>query len=119
MGQQGFAMKTRIILAMGIGIAWCSAASAAEPLTPVRLGLIDAVIASCSAAMPEDSGAYKTLKVSLIGKPSDRTLDAMKGTPEYRQAFTQMRLVVAELSPSFLRQSCLDAIGRRGRGNGR
>lgn len=112
-------MKTRTILALGLGIAWCTAASSAEPLTPVRLGLVDAVIASCRDALPADDGAYQALKASLIGKPSVRTLDAMKGTAEYRQAFAQMRLVFTELSPSYLRSSCLDAIGGRGRGNNR
>jgi hypothetical protein len=111
-------MKTRIILAIGLGIAWCSAASAQEPLTPSRLGVIDAVIDSCRDAAPADGGAYRALKVSLIGKQPDRTLDAMEGTSEYRQAFTQIQLALGELSRDFLRQSCLDAIGRGSRGNG-
>lgn len=111
-------MKTRIILAIGLGIAWCSAASAEEPLTPGRLGVVDAVISFCREFAPAGDGAYRALKVSFIGKQSDRTLDAMEGTSEYRQTFVLIRGVIEEAPRDAMRRHCYAAIGQGGRDNG-
>ena len=119
-------MRTRKILGISLTVILCSAASAAESVTPVaeavtpvRLAVVDAVIAFCREVAPADDGAYRALKVSLIGKQTDSALDAAERTAEYGQTLAEIRAVLSQAPRDFMRQSCLSTIGKTGRGGDR
>jgi hypothetical protein len=104
-------MNTRRILAFTFGIAMCSAVSAEDTLSPARLAVVDALVSVCRETAPAGDGAYRAWKLSLIGSPTDRALDALENTAEFQQSYALIRAVLDGTSRDFMRQSCYAAIG--------
>lgn len=109
-------MKTYLILSVAVGIAGSSLAWADAAPNPATLGTVDGVLSFCAQANPDHEGAYKALKVSLIGKQSDRTLDAIEHTSAYHQAFTQIRGVLDSAAHDWAVSACRDILPANSRG---
>jgi hypothetical protein len=106
-------MKARILPSLGLAVALCSAASAANLPTSGTLAALDAWVCACNRFAPAAPGAYEKYALSLIGNPPATTLSALKATPEYRQTFVLMRSVYfTEVTKANVRTDCLTAIGQ-------
>jgi hypothetical protein len=105
-------LKNRILLGVALSIAVTSSVRAAAPINPGYLGALDAVLASCRNVDPNGTAAYKALKISIIGKQSDSTLDAVERTAEYQQGFSAYRAIFNSAPHDLVLKSCTGLIPR-------
>jgi hypothetical protein len=84
-------MKTRIIFGIGLVIAMSSSTWADGPLDPVQLGTFDGMFNVCREINPAGIPAYDTMREAMLGQQPEGAVEALKKTPEYRQAYDAAR----------------------------
>lgn len=115
--RQVIAMRTRVLLAITLGLAasslvWSgeSGKNSVAAIDPTSLGSLDALLNICRDADPAGAGAYTALKVTLIGKQSDAALDAVERTAVYRQTYAGIRDILGAQPRDWLLDRCRKAI---------
>ena len=105
-------MKTRIILAIGLGLG-CAASLpswADGSLDAATLARVDAAIVFCRQLNPAGEPAYSALRASVIGKRSGAVVEALTRTPEYREALEAGGKTLAEEPQEAALKGCTDLV---------
>jgi hypothetical protein len=109
-------MKAFCILAVGAALAASAQARADGASKSSVLGEIDTVVTFCSQINAGEKSHYKELERSVTGVKSDRDLDAMEKTDDYKRASATMKDVLEGAPQEWAAQACLQAIGEADKG---
>ena len=103
-------MKFPYAAVLGAVLLASSAQAAAPPPNASMLGEVDAVIAFCNSIDNHHRHQWADLRQSLIGKQSDRTLDAIEQTADYHQAYSFIDHLLGGAPHDWAVKSCADTL---------
>ena len=112
----------RNVVLKPVGVATLFAAFSATAFAgaaPVKLdasglAVMDAAIHFCTSFDPGETRQLQQLKKSAVGNQTDRQLDAMEKTPEYKQTYSLMNTVLAGAPHDWATTTCKNVVATAG-----
>lgn len=112
----------RNVVLKPVGVAaMCAAFSATAfggtaqvKLNASGLAVMDAAIHFCTDFDPGETRQLQQLKKSAVGNQTDRELDAMENTPEYKQTYSLMNTVLAGAPHDWATATCKNVVATAG-----
>ncbi len=90
------------------------AGTAQVKLNASGLAVMDAAIHFCTGFDPGETRQLQQLKKSAVGNQTDRELDAMEKTPEYKQTYSLMNTVLAGAPHDWATATCKNVVATAG-----